>query len=246
MIAFLRPTMSPVLFLQMAGRGTRLAPGKENCLVLDFAGNTMRHGPVDQITGWDPKKRNPGKAPTKTCPECDTINHTAVRECINPLCRYEFPIEEEEEKFDKKASTLELISGTTPVKKPTWYQVKRVYYHRHQKRNDPGALPTLRVTYSCTNNPDVGIPIYQNFSEWICFEHTGYARTKAEAWWSERVITEDCPASVDRAFKVLGQLTNGISLHEPIAIRVDESGRYPRILDHAFESIRQVRSGSHA
>jgi DNA repair protein RadD len=33
----------------MVGRGTRLAPGKENCLVLDFAGNVRRHGPIDRI-----------------------------------------------------------------------------------------------------------------------------------------------------------------------------------------------------
>ena len=47
LIAMLRPTKSAGLYVQMAGRGTRLAPGKENCLVLDFAGNVSRHGPVD-------------------------------------------------------------------------------------------------------------------------------------------------------------------------------------------------------
>ena len=49
LIAMLRPTKSAGLYVQMAGRGTRLAPGKDNCLVLDFAGNVARHGPVDAV-----------------------------------------------------------------------------------------------------------------------------------------------------------------------------------------------------
>lgn len=43
LIAMLRPTKSTGLYVQMAGRGTRLAPGNDNCLVLDFAGNVARH-----------------------------------------------------------------------------------------------------------------------------------------------------------------------------------------------------------
>jgi len=37
-LLLLRPTRSPVLFQQQIGRGLRLAPGKESCLVLDFVG----------------------------------------------------------------------------------------------------------------------------------------------------------------------------------------------------------------
>ena len=37
-LLLLRPTQSPVLFQQQVGRGLRLAPGKESCLVLDFVG----------------------------------------------------------------------------------------------------------------------------------------------------------------------------------------------------------------
>ena len=55
LIAMLRPTKSTGLYVQMAGRGTRLAPGKEDCLVLDFAGNVARHGPIDAV-----KPKRPG------------------------------------------------------------------------------------------------------------------------------------------------------------------------------------------
>ena len=37
-LLLLRPTQSPVLFQQQIGRGLRLSPGKEGCLILDFVG----------------------------------------------------------------------------------------------------------------------------------------------------------------------------------------------------------------
>jgi DNA repair protein RadD len=40
-VALLRSTLSPGLYYQMVGRGFRLHPGKENCLVLDFGGNVV-------------------------------------------------------------------------------------------------------------------------------------------------------------------------------------------------------------
>lgn len=38
LLLLLRPTQSAVLFQQQIGRGLRLAPGKESCLILDFVG----------------------------------------------------------------------------------------------------------------------------------------------------------------------------------------------------------------
>jgi DNA repair protein RadD len=57
LIAMLRPTMSPGLYVQMAGRGMRIAPEKEDCLVLDFAGVIEQHGP--QATAQ--KRRQSGR-----------------------------------------------------------------------------------------------------------------------------------------------------------------------------------------
>ncbi|MBX9594811.1 MAG: DEAD/DEAH box helicase, partial [Roseomonas sp.] len=89
LIALLRPTKSVGLYVQMVGRGTRLAPGKDDCLVLDFAGNTARHGPIDTVDGHKDPTEGEGEAPTKVCPECETINHASVRRCFS--CGYEFP-----------------------------------------------------------------------------------------------------------------------------------------------------------
>ena len=42
-ILMARPTTSSLLYTQIIGRGTRLAPEKEDCLVLDFVDNSSRH-----------------------------------------------------------------------------------------------------------------------------------------------------------------------------------------------------------
>ena len=55
-IALARPTKSRALLAQMVGRGTRLYPGKEECLVLDFVATTTKHTlatPTDFLYGDD-------------------------------------------------------------------------------------------------------------------------------------------------------------------------------------------------
>lgn len=46
-LVILRPTKSLPLFRQIVGRGFRVYPGKENCMVLDAGGNFTRHGPIN-------------------------------------------------------------------------------------------------------------------------------------------------------------------------------------------------------
>lgn len=87
-IAACRPTMSPSLYVQMLGRGSRLKEHVKDCLVLDFAGLTYTHGFFDAPVVKKPKAGN-GEMPVKVCPECDTLCHTSVREC--PNCGHKFP-----------------------------------------------------------------------------------------------------------------------------------------------------------
>ena len=50
-LLLLRPTHSPVLFQQQIGRGLRLSPGKESCLILDFVGQHRREFRFDRLLG---------------------------------------------------------------------------------------------------------------------------------------------------------------------------------------------------
>jgi DNA repair protein RadD len=91
-IIMARPTMSPGLYLQMAGRGMRLKSHTDHCLVLDFAGNVKRHGPITAIE--PPGKPGKGDAPTKDCPTCEEIVAAAAKTC--PVCGHEFEFEAKE------------------------------------------------------------------------------------------------------------------------------------------------------
>lgn len=48
-LLFLRPTSSPMIFLQQLGRGLRLDEGKHSCLVLDFIGQHRREFRFDRL-----------------------------------------------------------------------------------------------------------------------------------------------------------------------------------------------------
>lgn len=60
MVMFLRPTESPVVFLQQLGRGLRTCEGKEYLNVLDFIGNYEKAGKAPLLlageTSWDGKE----------------------------------------------------------------------------------------------------------------------------------------------------------------------------------------------
>jgi len=216
-VAMLRPTMSPGLYYQMVGRGFRLHPGKQNCLVLDFGGNVLRHGPVDAI-----RIQEGGAfafAPAKECPECRTIVAAGYSVC--PECGHEFFRREAERqaKHDARASSEGILSDQVTVET---CPVQEVRYSVHVKRNAPPDAPrTMRVEYR--------ISFREWQSEWICFEHTGYARHKAELWWRRR-SNLPVPGTAEEAvyFAEAGALAEPKS----ITVRSVAGEEYPRIIGY--------------
>jgi len=71
LIAILRPTESVSLYQQIVGRGLRLAPGKTDCLILDYAGN-----PHDLFTPevGSHKPAGDNKPVQVFCPACGFAN----------------------------------------------------------------------------------------------------------------------------------------------------------------------------
>jgi len=70
-IAILRPTQSVSLYQQIVGRGLRLDEGKQDCLVIDYAGNSvnLHHPEVGE------PKPNPDSEPVQVfCPGCGFAN----------------------------------------------------------------------------------------------------------------------------------------------------------------------------
>lgn len=217
-VVMLRPTNSPGLLIQCAGRGTRLSPetGKSSCLFLDYGGNILRHGPLDMIKVKEPGSGKGGDAPAKKCPQCLALIHAGYTAC--PECGYVFPPKESNDKMTQTASSAGVISGQVDY---TDYEVLDVYYCVHEKRGaDPDAPKTMRVDYQ------VGFNEFK--SEWVCPEHTGYARGKFEKWWHERAAL-GCP--MPRSAREAVSLANEglLAAPESITVKTIAGERFERI-----------------
>jgi len=227
-VVLLRPTNSPGLYYQMVGRGFRLHPDKADCLILDYGGNIIRHGPVDDLKIKEPGQSG-GEAPAKECPECQALIHAAYSVC--PECGYVFP-PPEREKHDAKASSEGVLSGEVTE---TRYDVTDVLYNVHVKRGAPEDHPkTMRVDYRV----DFG----EFRAEWICLEHTGYARGKAEAWWRAR-SNEPVPGTVEEAVAVC--YAGGIAPTQSVTVRSVTGEKYDRIIAHSLGPIPPRRISDH-
>lgn len=211
LIGMLRPTLSVPLWVQMLGRGTR--PAKENCLVMDFARNTPRLGPINDPVIPKMKKGEAGEMPIKICESCGCYNHTKVRFCTN--CGEEFTFQQ---KLVSKAGTEELIRAATiePLPIIETFDVIGAHYVKHDSKS--GKPPTLKVTYFTP-----GLP----FTEYVCLEHSGMAGKMGRDWWRRRLAAEP-PITIDEALKHVAQLK------KPRYIRVHVNKRYPEILACEF------------
>lgn len=215
LIALARPTQSTGLYIQMVGRGTRLSPEtrKDDCLVLDFGGNIARHGPFDDpFLPTSKEGKGKGSAPFKECPECGCATGTMSAAC--PACGFEFPPPER---------TVTVTPDAKPILsvEPEWLPVAEVRYRHHDK---PGGVPSLRVEYR------VGLTVHK---EWVCFEHQGFARQKAEGWWQRRAGAP-IPATVAEAIE------RSCELARPSAIRVKREGKYDRVVGYQFEPVKEI------
>ena len=214
MIALARPTQSTGLYIQMIGRGTRLSPetGKTDCLILDFGGNIQRHGPFDDPFISAAKRKGEGVAPFKECPECQLAVGTMTRQC--PACGYEFPPPE-------RAVSVRHDEKPVLSTEPDWVAVDDVAYSIHKKEGKPDSL---KVEYHC------GMTWHR---EWVCFDHGGYARAKAEGWWIRRA-GRPVPRNTAEAYEFasLGELP------KPDAIMLRRSGQYDEIAGYQFPASR--------
>jgi DNA repair protein RadD len=212
LIAMLRPTLSTGLYVQMCGRGTRLADGKQNCLVLDFAWNVRRHGPVDQAEGSCRSKVGVGDAPTKICPRCREIVALAATQCN--ACGYEFlvAVRASVPKHAPVADLVPILGGPTD-----WLPVTETSCRRHVKFSDDGAPPSFRVDYLCG---------FSDYSEFISFERDGFAREMAVRWWHALCGRSPVPETVSEALERLSELA------PVLAIKVTREGKWWRVIGH--------------
>ncbi len=217
-IALLRATKSPVLYVQIAGRGMRIVDGKTDCLWADFTDTTIEMGPVDEVKGRMPSTKGKGEAPSKLCPKCGSKNLAAATQCVD--CGFKFP-EPERIKHGDQASSAAILSSQAKTMMEM-VPVTDVRYRLHHKE---GGTESLRVEY------------YDGFqrvaSEWVCLSHDGYARKKAEAWWAMRAKIDAVPHDTEEALEWL-EYDDQI-LRRPAAVIVNRAGQYPTIVSHQWD-----------
>lgn len=178
LIIDLRPTISVPLHVQKMGRGTRIAPHKSNCLVLDFAKNVPRLGCINDPAIPRKKGEGSGDIPVKLCEACGAYNHTRVQFCCQ--CGAEFIFRN---KLVAKAGKEELLKGDFPH-----YETFNTTYALYSKYEKPDKPPMLKVTYHC------GL---QAFTEFQFPENTHQLhKKKFKDWWKSRHMI-DPPMSVD-------------------------------------------------
>ncbi len=139
--------------------------------------------------------------------------HASIRICIE--CGYEFPINV---KFGARAGTDELIANDEEPQVEV-FKVTNVVYTAHSKQDAPD---TIKAQYLCGLRP---------FTEYICFDHGGFAAKRSRDWWRKHTPTAEydgVPRSTQEAMNRIKELP------EPTHIRVWVNKKYPDILDHSF------------
>ena len=66
-------------------------------------------------------------------------------------------------------------------------------------------------------------------SEWVCFQHSGFARTKAEQWWEKRSY-HPVPETVDEALEMI----NRHAIRPPSALETTRDGKWRRVSETVF------------
>lgn len=233
MLVFLRPTMSPGLLVQMAGRGMRpvYAPGhdlstaegrlaaiaagpKPKCLVLDMAECLVRHGPITHITpeaGGSRKDKRQREG--KMCNKCRSVNHFKAMECVE--CGAPFEGMPRAIKHALRASSAKVMSDEAHISDvPQWFNVQHVYYEIHKKTGSPDSLKAMYKTDA------------QWAMEWICFQHPkDFPRQKAAQWWRARGGLMPVPQTAMDAYIRLKEI-NKIKAKR---IKVRKNGKFTEI-----------------
>lgn len=240
MLVFMRPTRSPVLYIQCTGRGLRTVyasgydlqttkgrlesiknSSKKDCLILDFGQIIENLGAIDKVK-LNKTYKNMDKEPEekkirdfKRCPVCSEICEPTQKYCLN--CSYNFIAEIE---LQEKASKQAIMSTDELPQTVKVYGWNKERGFNAKKEN---AIPNLKVIYFTS----IG-EIFQ----WICYEHPkhNYGYKLAEVW-HKKVSSDPMPSNVMEALKC--------NFNMPTELLVKKEDKFYKVLDLMFNEVKE-------
>lgn len=147
-VVLAKPTFSFMRYWQMAGRGLRPYPGKQDCIIIDHAGNVERHGFMDDPVIWTlegkerawtkPKTKDKEKPPL-ICDQCQT----QFRGLVCPRCglRVKFygkRIECVEARLCRLDKEKKQALNYLAIEKEKKQFLRMAEYHCREKKYNPG------------------------------------------------------------------------------------------------------------
>ena len=212
LIVMARPTLSPGLYMQMAGRGMRVKNGPySDCLVLDFAGNIARHGPVTVIQPPTSKPKEEGEVPVKECPECHEAVAISTRVC--PCCGHVFPVVENDKGKDFRLNETEDIMGS-----PTRMEVRG--WNWRVVTSKKTGISMIRVDFYPKNFMEPTVPLF------LCLLHDGYAGEKAQKLLWDLAELDFDPSDEDDLREIA---SSADTRQPPLWIEYRRNGRYHNV-----------------
>ncbi|MGY2051410.1 DEAD/DEAH box helicase [Methylobacterium sp. JK268] len=204
LVALLRPTQSTGLYVQQVGRALRRAPGKEDALILDYAGLVRLHGPVDSVNARSASatRGRDGEVRAKPCPSCGAL--VALNASTCDACWVEPAPDEQDAPHEAAAEDrLAILSAAvTAAIAEAWQRVRD-----WRVEPVPGGLAVLLEAGEATHR--IGLDL----------EAAGYAREKAVLRWRGLGGDRDAPLCAAEA------LARRDELVRPVLLRIRPSGR---------------------
>lgn len=213
LIAALRPTKSPGLYVQMAGRGMRVKAHAKDCLFLDFAGLVEMHGPITAIV--PPKRRGEGDGtpPIKSCPTCYELVAISVMTC--PSCGFVFARQEEDAPPVRKNDDIMGVEASE-------FNVK--FWAWDVQKSKSSGLDMFVVTYH-------GGTYDKPISEYFVVNHPGYAGKMARAAVAEIAQRAGVPTDAESMGEFVANIEAGKS---PSIITHRKDGKYTRVMERKW------------
>lgn len=215
LIAMMRPTMSPGLYVQMAGRGMRIKSHTGHCLVLDFAGVVETHGPITAIKipkkGWSGE----GEAPVKLCDGCGELCAISVSVC--PECGAPFP-EPNKEKLKLRNDDIMGIEGSD-------MSVSSWSWRKHVSRASGNEMLAVSYYGDLSDAPIV---------EYLPVLNEGYAGNTSRSLLMS-LVEKSCARMRESDLFWLDDAVQALNLATPPAcIEYKKDGKFHRVINRSW------------